>query len=180
MERAKGQFYDGPFAGTAQWLLDQGIHPNHATFLQVPFFAVQVWAATQGHPWLFVAMILVVMALDGADGVLARTGNLQSRTGAVLDSTFDTIGIAVVMWGAAQFYPFAETWLFALFLGNALLYLQNAVLEEKMISYLRGPIILAVAWPEFLLAGLALATFIVTWMLAARLPTTMRALARLP
>lgn len=180
MERAKGQFYDGPFAGLARWLLERGVHPNHATFLQVPFFAVQIWAATQGHPWLFVAMILVVMALDGADGVLARTGNLQSRTGAVLDSTFDTIGIAVVMWGAAQFYPFAEAWLFALFLGNALLYLQNAVLEEKVISYLRGPIILAVAWPSFLLAALILATFIVGWLFAVRIPRTFKALGRLP
>lgn len=179
MRKAKGQFYDSPFTRIAQFLLDQGIHPNHATFVQVPFFGIQVWAAVTGQPWLFVAMILVVMALDGADGVLARTGNMQSRTGAVLDSTFDTIGIAVVMWGAAQFYPFAETWLFALFLGNALLYLQNAVLEEKMISYLRGPIILAVAWPEFLLGALVLATFLVSWLLIARIPRTFKALGEL-
>ncbi len=163
----------------AQWLLDRGVHPNHATFLQVPFFAVQIWAATHAMPWLFVSMILVVMFLDGMDGILARTGGTASRLGAVLDSTFDTLGIAVVMWGTAQFFPFAETWIFGLFLANALLFLQNAVLEEKMVSYVRGPFILSVAWPPFLLAGLLLATLLVGWMLLFRMPRTIKALGAL-
>lgn len=173
------QFYDTRMGRMAQWLLDRGVHPNHATFLQVPFFAAQIFAAETGRPWLFVGLILVVMFLDGLDGVLARTGNLQSKQGAVLDSTFDTIGIAVVMWGASRFFPFAEAWLFGLFLANSLLYLQNAVLERKMISYIRGPIILAVAWPEFLLGGLILASYLVAWMLIARLPSMFKALGRL-
>ncbi len=170
------QFYDTVFRPAAQWLLARGVHPNHATFLQVPFFGIQVWAASIGNNWLFVSMILVVMFLDGMDGILARTGGTASRLGAVLDSTFDTIGIAVVMWGAAQFFPFAEPWIFALFLANALLFLQNAVLEEKMVSYVRGPFILSVAWPPFLLAGLLLASLIVVWMLVWRMPRTFKAL----
>ncbi len=170
------QFYDNKMRGAARWLLDRGVRPNHLTFLQVPFFAGQLWAARVGATWVFVSLIVIVMLLDGADGALARTGGLQSRQGAVLDSTFDTMGIAVVMWGAALFFPFAETWLFALFFGNALLYLQNAVLEEKMISYLRGPIILAVAWPPFLLGALVLSSIIVGWMLVFRLPGMFRAM----
>jgi phosphatidylglycerophosphate synthase len=173
------QLYDGTLARTAQWLLNRGVHPNHATFLQVPIFGVQVWAAVAGHTGIFISLILAVMFLDGMDGVLARVGGKATRMGAVLDSTFDTIGIAVVMWGTAQFFPFAETWLFALFLGNALLYLQNAVIEQKMISYVRGPLILAVGWPPFVLAGLLLCTLIVGWMLIARLPGTFRALGKM-
>ncbi len=170
------QFYDNTMRSAAQWLLDRGVRPNHATFLQVPFFAGQLLAAQIGAPWLFVFLIFVVMLLDGADGALARTGGLQSRKGAVLDSTFDTMGIAVVLWGAALFFPFAETWFFGLFLANALLFLQNAVLEHKAISYVRGPIILSVAWPPFLLGGLIVATTIVAWMLIFRLPAMWRAL----
>ncbi len=170
------QFYDHAMRSAAQWLLDRGVRPNHLTFLQVPFFAGQLWAAQAGAAWVYVALIFVVMLLDGADGAVARTGGLQSRQGAVLDSTFDTLGIAVVMWGAALFFPFAETWLFGIFIANALLFLQNAVLEHKMVSYVRGPIILSVAWPPFLLGGLILATVIVAWMLVFRLPAMFRAM----
>lgn len=177
---AEGAFYDSRLARAAQWLLQHGVHPNHATFMQVPFFAVQIFAAETGRPWLFISMIAVVMFLDGMDGVMARVSGTASRLGAVLDSTFDTLGIAVVMWGASRFFPFAEAWIFGLFLANAILFLQNAVLEEKMVSYVRGPIILAVAWPSFLLGALVLASFMVAWMLVARLPGTFRALGRLP
>ncbi len=173
------QFYDNTMRQGAQWLLDRGVRPNHLTFLQVPFFAAQLWAARTGHPWLFVALIFVVMLLDGADGTLARTGGLQSRQGAVLDSTFDTLGIAVVLWGAALFYPFAETWLFGLFIANALLFLQNAVMEHKAVSYVRGPIILAVAWPPFLLGGLLVASIIVAWMLVFRAPAMWQAMRQM-
>lgn len=179
LDRSKQGTFDAPFVRIARGMLARGVHPNHLTFAQVPVFAAEIYAATQGWNWAFVSLILLVMALDGGDGILARTGGLQSRKGAVLDSTFDTIGIAVVMWGAAQFFPEAETWLFVLFLMNALLFLQNALLEEKMISYVRGPIILSVAWPDFLLGGMLLATFLATWLLVFRSPGMMRALSKL-
>ncbi len=171
----KGTF-DGPFVKPARWLLDRGVHPNHFTFAQVPVFAVEVWAAMNGHAWLFVSTIALVIALDGGDGILARVGNLQSRKGAILDSTFDTLGIAIIMWGAAQFFPPQEGWFFWLFVGNTLIYLQNAVLEEKVISYIRGPTILAIAWPDFLAAALLLSSFVVLWILVLRMPRTLRGL----
>lgn len=177
--RSRQGTFDAPFERVARWMLARGVHPNHLTFAQVPVFAAEVYAAVQGWNWLFVGLILFVMALDGGDGILARVGGLQSRRGAVLDSTFDTVGIAVVMWGAAQFFPEAETWLFVLFLMNALLFLQNGLMEEKMVSYVRGPVILSVAWPDFLLGGLLLATFLVTWLLVFRTPEMVRALGRL-
>ncbi len=179
IHKAKQGTFDAPFERLAQWALDKGVHPNHLTFAQVPVFLAEVYAATQGWNWVFVGLIALIIALDGGDGILARTGNLQSKKGAVLDSTFDTLGIAVVVWGATQFFPEAETWLFLLFLLNTLLFLQNALLEEKMVSYVRGPLILSVAWPDFLLGGLLLASFLVLWLLIARLPKTFRGLAAL-
>ena len=168
--------FDRPFVAAASWLLARGVHPNHFTFAQVPFFAIEVWAAVEGYRWIFVSTIIAIIALDGGDGILARVGNLQSRQGAILDATFDTLGIAIVMWGAAQFFPSYETWFLALFLGNGLLYLQNALLEEKMVSYLRGPTIIAIAWPDFIAGAVLLSTFIVAWIFVMRLRRTWRAL----
>lgn len=180
--------YDRTFARGAKWLLARGIHPNHFTFLQLPVFTVQILAAlegSQGAPgaWLwrcvFVATILLVILLDGGDGILARVGNLQSRTGAVLDSLFDTMGIAITLWGAAQFpeLAVARNWLLLLFVGNLLLFLQNALLGHKVIAYVRGPVLVAVLVPQALLAGLLISSFILVWLLVVRLPQTVRALA---
>ncbi len=179
VQKSKRGTFDAPFERVARWALARGVHPNHLTFAQVPVFLLEVYAAVQGWNWVFVGLILLVMALDGGDGILARTGGLQSRKGAVLDATFDTIGIAVVMWGATLFFPEAQAWLFLLFLLNALLFLQNGLLEQKMVSYVRGPVILSVAWPDFLLGGLLLAFFLVLWLLVARLPRSFRALSSL-
>lgn len=179
LRKSKQGTFDGPFVRIAKWLLARGVHPNHLTFAQVPVFAIEIWAALEGHRWLFVGSILLIMTLDGGDGILARTGNLQSRKGAILDSTFDTLGIAIVLWGATQFFPDAEAWFLGLFLGNGLIYLQNALLEEKMVSYVRGPTILAIAWPNFVLGAVVVSSFIVAWIFLMRVPRTLRALGEM-
>ena len=179
VHKAKQGTFDGPFIRLAKWLLARGVHPNHFTFAQVPVFALEIWAAQQGHAWIFVSSILLVIALDGGDGILARTGNLASRKGAILDSTFDTMGIAIIMWGAAQFFPAAEAWFLWLFVGNSLIYLQNALLEEKMVSYIRGPTLVAIAWPNFLVGALLASSFVVIWIFGMRLPRTLKSLAEL-
>lgn len=179
VRKARQGTFDGPFIRIAKWLLARGVHPNHFTFAQVPVFALEIWAAQQGHAWLFVGSILLVIALDGGDGILARTGNLQSRKGAILDSTFDTLGIAIIMWGAAQFFPDFEGWFLWLFVGNGVIYLQNALLEEKMVSYIRGPTLMAIAWPNFLVGALLTSSFIVVWIFMMRLPRTLKSLGEL-
>ncbi len=171
--------YDRRFDSIAKALLARGVRPNHFTFSQIPVFALQIYAALQGTTgwrWTFVALIALLIILDGGDGILARVGNLQSKSGAVLDSTFDTLGIAIVMWGAARFFPEAETWLMFLFLGNTLLYLQNALLEHKVIAYIRGPVLSAVAFPETLFMAMWVAAIITVWLLVARLPASWRRL----
>lgn len=179
LQRSKSGTFDGPFVRMARWLLARGVHPNHLTFAQIPIFGLEIWAATEGHRWIFVGSIAFVMALDGGDGILARVGGLASKKGAVLDAMFDTLGIAIIMWGAGQFFPEAADWFLALFLANGILYLQNAVLEEKMVSYLRGPTILAITGPGFLFGALWLSTFIVVWLFIMRLPRTLGALGQL-
>jgi len=170
--------YDGMFARPARWLLSRGVHPNHLTFLQLPVFVLQIFAAVHGWRLIFAYSTIAIIILDGGDGILARVGRLQTKAGAVLDSTFDTLGIAIVMWGATRFYPEHTSWLMFLFLGNIVLFLQNALLNAKVIAYLRGPIAVAVAYPQTLAGGLVLPTIVITVLLVLRTPATMRALAK--
>lgn len=172
-------WYDRVFTPGANWLLARGIHPNHFTFLQLPVFLLQVYAATHGWRWTFVLSILLIIILDGGDGILARVGKLASKTGAVLDSLFDTAGIAIIMWGATRFFPEpASDWLLLLFAGNLLLFLQNALLDHKAIAYVRGPVLVAVAYPQTLLFGLLLPTLMLLVLIGVRLPQTLKAIAQ--
>jgi phosphatidylglycerophosphate synthase len=170
--------FDRRFVPAARWLLDRGVHPNHFTFLQVPVFAFTILAALKGWNWPFALTTVFVMVLDGGDGILARVGNLQSRTGAILDAVFDLAGIAILMWGATKFFPAAEAWIMLLFLANVLLFLQNALLGDKVISYVRGPVVGAVAFPQVLPAALVVCTFTVGFLLVARTRRSWVALIR--
>lgn len=168
-------YYDGPFARPARFLLRHGVRPNHFTFAQAPLMAFQIWAAYMGWAWAFALTAIPIIVLDGGDGILARVGGLTSKAGARLDATFDVLGIATVMWGAAQFHP-GHWLLFAiLFAGNLLLYGQNRLVGEKAVSYVRGPVLTVVAFPEVLDLGLFVSTASLLWVMVWRLPETLRA-----
>ncbi len=182
--------YDRSFERGARWLLARGVHPNHFTFLQLPVFLIEIAAAL--HPgdsvwrWVFALSTILIIVLDGGDGILARVGKLQSKSGAVLDAMFDTLGIAIILWGASQFAAADRPelahvytpWLMVLFFANIVLFLQNALLEEKVIGYLRGPVVIGVAIPELLLGGLIVPSVVIAFLVVWRTPATMRALAR--
>ncbi|MHB1262047.1 MAG: CDP-alcohol phosphatidyltransferase family protein [Thermoplasmatota archaeon] len=170
--------FDRRFVPAAKWLLAHGVHPNHFTFLQIPVFAFTILAAVEGWNWPFALTTIFVMILDGGDGILARVGNLQSRTGAILDAVFDLAGIAILMWGATKFFPAAEAWIMLLFLANVLLFLQNALLGDKVVSYVRGPVVGAVAFPQVLPAALVVCTFTVVFLLVVRAKRSWVALLR--
>ena len=114
--------------------------------------------------------------LLNVSGVLARVGKLETKAGAVLDALFDTIGITVVLLGAIRFEPSAKVWLIALLAGNFVLLVQNALLEQKALGYLRGPVLIGVAVPATMLGGLAIASVTLAWLFVTRLPQTWKAL----
>jgi phosphatidylglycerophosphate synthase len=178
LRKRNESIFDRRFVPAAKWLLAHDIHPNHFTFMQIPVFLFTILAAVMGWNWPFALTTVFIMVLDGGDGILARVGNLQSRTGAILDAVFDLTGIAILMWGATKFFPEAEAWIMLLFLANVLLFLQNALLGDKVVSYVRGPIVGAVAFPQVLLAALLVATFTVGFLLTARAKRSWRALAK--
>ena len=170
--------FDGPFVRLARRLLALGIRPNHFSLLQLPVFAVMVWAAWTDHRWTFAWISWLVIVLDGGDGILARVGGLQSKAGAILDATMDTVGIAVVLWGAAQFFPEYGAVYAYLFVINVALFLQNTLFERKIVSYVRGPVLLAVAFPDTLVLSLAVPVITGTVMLAGRARQTVARLRR--
>jgi phosphatidylglycerophosphate synthase len=169
-------YYDALLSRGARWLLDHGARPNHLTFLQLPVLLLEVIAAQEGWRSLFVGLIAIVILLDALDGVLARVGRLETKAGAALDALFDTLGIAIVCWGAGQFLPAYSGWLMLLFFANLTLFLQNALLGGKVIAYLRGPVLIGVVLPEAMVGGLVLASVTLVWLIAWRLPATMKVL----
>src|SRR5688500_1434032 len=98
-------YYDELLTSGARWLIARGARPNHITFLQLPVLLGEVVAVKFGWRTVFVGLIALVILLDALDGVLARVGRMETKAGAVLDALFDTLGIAVVMWGAGVFLP---------------------------------------------------------------------------
>ncbi len=174
LRKSKEQAFDRPFERAALWLLSKGVRPNHITFLQIPVLAVMVWAAWHGHVWWFFGLSWIVMVLDGADGIVARVGGTQSRSGAVLDASLDTLGILVVLWGATRFHPDQAWAWWSLLALNGALYAQNVVLEEKVVTYVRGPVLLAVAFPDVLWLAIVGTLLVSIWLIGTRLPATMR------
>ncbi len=171
-------YYDGPFSGVARRLLAWGVQPNHFTLLQLPVFGIQMVAALEGWPLTFSFLMFAIIFLDAGDGVLARVGKLQSRAGAILDALFDLVGIVIVLYGATRFFPDEAPWLMAILFGNLALFAQNAILEEKVIAYIRGPIVAAVVFPQTLAVALVMSSLLLAFLLVVRLPATARALGR--
>lgn len=168
--------FDKPFENAARWLLAKGVHPNHFTFLQIPVFVAMIWAGNAGNGWALFGLAWIPVILDGGDGILARVGRLESRAGAILDAVMDTVGIAVVLWGASQFFP-GISWMYPLlFMLNGLLFAQNALLEEKWLGYVRGPVMIPVVAPDTIVLAMVMAFVTVSFLLLWRLPRTYKVL----
>lgn len=118
-----------------------GIRPNHLTLAQVPIYVLMVRAGFQGDLLWFGLYQIIVMILDGMDGTLARRMGTASKSGAYLDAVFDLAGIVLVVIVAAHLYPSYAYWTYAALAANLVLYLQNWWLDEKAVSYIRGPVV---------------------------------------
>lgn len=124
-----------------------GIRPDHVTLMQVPVYLGMIYsgfAAAHDFRYLFIfgTLQILVVVLDGADGMLARrTGTATSR-GHLLDSLFDITGIGITLWVASHLYPHYAQLALGLLLVNFLVYLQNEIQGTKSITYTRGPVTL--------------------------------------
>lgn len=93
-----------------------------ARLLAVPLLFV---LAVQGRETAFGWLLIAALLTDIVDGYLARTFSLQSRLGAILDSTADSLILVVALYGTWVFHPYVITghpWIFA---GAILLWLAS-------------------------------------------------------
>ncbi|MFP4302956.1 MAG: CDP-alcohol phosphatidyltransferase family protein, partial [Spirochaetaceae bacterium] len=75
------------------------VHPNSVTLLSLlPGVATALFAALGIWPWALVAFLLN-RALDGLDGLLARTRGVQSDFGGYLDIMIDFLVYAAIPVG---------------------------------------------------------------------------------
>lgn len=155
------------------WLHKRGVRPNHFTLAQAPFLVWLWWAGVNAQLLLFGALQILVVLLDGIDGILARRTGTVTRRGHLLDSIFDIAGIGVTLWVVILLHPEHTQWAFALLFLNFVVYIQNEIQQTKSITYTRGPVTaglyLAQWYPEVLLAGLLLPLLIGSILLVTRL-----------
>lgn len=136
-----GLVEENVFDPLAWRLYRAGVRPNHFTFAQVPVYAAQAWFGWHGAlPW-FAAAVVFGIALDGADGIMARRTGHVTPKGRLLDALFDLLGIGVVLLVTALLHPDLGRWSLLLGAANVLVYYQNEVRGEKTVAYTRGPVL---------------------------------------
>jgi CDP-diacylglycerol--glycerol-3-phosphate 3-phosphatidyltransferase len=87
-----------------QLLARTGITPNMITWLGFLIAIAAGVLAGTGHPFAAGFVVLAGGFFDIIDGALARRTNRTSRFGAILDSTLDRAGEAVVFIGILVYY----------------------------------------------------------------------------
>lgn len=150
----RGKARDEVLDWLARFLYRLGVRPNHLTLAQIPVYAFMIYTGFTGRLWVFAVLQMLVISLDGLDGTVARRMGIQSRGGAYLDAAFDLFGIVLVMVVAIYAFPAYASPLGLLLVMNLLLYYQNYRLDEKAVSYVRGPVVLGLLaerqWPGIL------------------------------
>lgn len=133
------------FDGLSWRLYKWGVRPDHISFLQVPVYILMVAVVFRVHEdpilWLtlFGALQILVVVLDGADGILARRTGTVTRRGHLLDSLFDIMGIGLTLWAVGYLHPSLAQWGFTLLVVNFMVYVQNEIQGTKSVTYTRGP-----------------------------------------
>lgn len=170
-----GKARDTVFSWFAHFLSRLGVRPNHLTLAQIPVYAIMIHAGFQGRLFAFAIWQMLIIVLDGMDGTLARQMGVQSRRGAYLDAVFDLFGIVVVMIVAIYTHMHYLVPLLALFFVNFLLYYQNYLLDEKAVSFVRGPVVLGILaefyWPGVLWFAIGVPLVATVLILVVRMVT---------
>lgn len=77
--------------------------PNILSIYRLCAAPVAIWAAVAGHRDLFAILVVVSLATDLVDGIIARAFNQSSRLGPVLDSRADDATMLAILTGVFAF-----------------------------------------------------------------------------
>ncbi|HEY6078045.1 MAG TPA: CDP-alcohol phosphatidyltransferase family protein [Polyangiaceae bacterium] len=112
-----------------RWLSRQGITPNALTYVALLFAVGSGVAAATGAYLTSALLLLVSSVFDLLDGIVARSADMSTRFGALLDSTVDRLADALPLLGMAV--ACAETPL-------AAAVLMSAIVTGFAVSYVRA------------------------------------------
>lgn len=95
--------------------------PNLICYFRVLlcFYSCYFFLETQSNYW-FSALIIIVIALDGLDGILARKLNQATALGAKIDILSDRI-VELVYWFFFAYLSYVGYWIFGYFLVRGFL-----------------------------------------------------------
>jgi len=107
ISRQIGRVFGVPRDGLARALLRLGLRPNHITVVGTLLTIGAGMAIAAGrsswHTWAL-GFLVAAGACDLLDGAMAKLGRIESRFGAVLDSTCDRAGDAALYLGPALYF----------------------------------------------------------------------------
>lgn len=100
-------------------LRSAGVTPNGLTWTAMVLSAGVGWAFAQGFDqrwwyWVVVLGLLMRMALNALDGMMARRHEMASPSGAMLNELGDVVSDALVMWPLALFAEVSSAWVGAM------------------------------------------------------------------
>ena len=88
----------------ARLLARTGLTPNTLTILGLLLSIASAWVLATGHLFLGGFLVIFAGAFDLLDGALARATGKSTTFGALLDSTFDRLSEAVILFGLLVFF----------------------------------------------------------------------------
>lgn len=89
----------GAVLGVGRWLAEHGITPNALTYAALALAVASGVAAALGLYLVAAGCLLASGAFDLLDGIVARAAHLNTRFGALLDSTVDRLADALPLLG---------------------------------------------------------------------------------
>jgi phosphatidylglycerophosphate synthase len=126
-------------------LYKAGVHPNHITIFNILIGLIALWGLFV-WPWYWVSLLLILhFFLDNLDGYLARTRNLGTKLGDILDHGGDFLLGCLFLAKNSYHYQLWWMWLsLALFILTEIIILNRKWHHEtfpsriNMIGYLFG------------------------------------------
>jgi CDP-diacylglycerol--glycerol-3-phosphate 3-phosphatidyltransferase len=121
----------GPVERLARAFIWLGLGPDVLTFIGLALAGVTAYLAAQGAYTRAGVVYLLGAPFDAMDGAVARASGKASRFGALLDSTLDRYGEALVLTGLGYYLAREGQWV-----GLVLAFV--TLLGSVMVSYVRA------------------------------------------
>lgn len=126
-------FRDRHFKGMARLALRIGLTPNAVSLLGMVFAALAGFFAHE--PSLLMVLLMLNLACDGLDGVMARSSGQSSDFGSIFDITCDTLSLIFVGLGLFA-YGMLSWYILAIYVVVVVAYTMRSAVKNKILASL--------------------------------------------